>query len=145
MDWLILTRPVDSEPEQHFSFLKKRTHWHKSSYQKKNLDKKLASSTGDFCILSAAPVWVVCTWVAPERVLHICVPCAAPFARPQGRDVLTTSVLHFAPLELFLRRCSLVFVLGADCLCARLSARPPRSARSASASVWGASILYGLA
>lgn len=25
-------------------------------YQKKNLEKKLASSTGDFCILSAAPV-----------------------------------------------------------------------------------------
>lgn len=35
------------------------------SYQKKNLEKKFASSTGDFCILRAPPVWVPCTWVSP--------------------------------------------------------------------------------
>lgn len=72
-----------------------------SSYQKKNLDKKLASSTGDFCILSAPPVWFVCTWVAAERAVHICVPRVAPCARPQGEDVLATPVLHFAPAEPF--------------------------------------------
>lgn len=70
-----------------------------ASYQKKNLDKKLASSTGDFCILSAPPVWFVCTWVAPERVGHICVPCVAPCARPRREDVLASSVLHFASLQ----------------------------------------------
>ena len=45
-----------------------------ASYQKKNLDKKFASSTGDFCILSAPPVWFLCTWgVVSVRVAHICV------------------------------------------------------------------------
>lgn len=42
------------------------------SYQKKNLEKKFASSTGDFCILSAPPVWFLCTWVVCVRVAHIC-------------------------------------------------------------------------
>lgn len=53
------------------------------SYQKKYLDKKFASSTGDFCILSAPPVWFLCTWVVPVRVAHICVLCAAPCPQTQ--------------------------------------------------------------
>lgn len=66
------------------------------SYQKKNLDKKFASSTGDFCILSAPPVYL-CTWVVVVRVAHICV--SPEWLRPhRQRDrVLSSFVLHFAP------------------------------------------------
>lgn len=111
------------------------------SYQKKNLDKKLASSTGDFCILSAPPVWFVCTWVAPERVLHICVPCAAPCARPQER---MCSPLLSSTLRLWNLFKDAAFRSSSDqTVSVRL--RSPRCARSASAPVWGPSILYGLA
>lgn len=61
------------------------------SYQKKNLEKKFASSTGDFCILSAPPVWFLCTWVVSVRVAHIYV--SPEWLRSHRRETRRSPVL----------------------------------------------------
>lgn len=95
------------------------------SYQKKNLEKKFASSTGDFCILRAPPVWVPCTWVSPAWLrgdarplyspLRVCSECIVAMQSSwcQKTKNCTSSVtlraslgflfLHLLKLNVFLR------------------------------------------
>lgn len=118
------------------------------SYQKKNLDKKFASSTGDFCILSAPPVCSLCTWVVFVRVAHICV--SPEWLRPhrQRDGVLPSFVLHFAP-PVAEHVVTASFLLWCKILVSILSPSPFRYSRylalSLSATVTGKSIFYGLA
>lgn len=63
-------------------------------YQKTNLERKFASSTGDFCILRAPPVWFLCTWGFPEPRSHWCVsPPTSSRGNSDRRDVGLSSPL----------------------------------------------------
>lgn len=88
--------PAETTPAPRIKRMQRRN----ASYQKKNLERKFASSTGDFCILSAPPVWFLCTWVVFVRVAHI---CGSPERlrshrqRGGGGGVLACLILHRVP------------------------------------------------